>query len=508
MLDLTPLFRLLSKQRLRRLAALDPVAEQERQLLKLLRQAQRTQFGQAHDFARIGSVAEFQQRVPLRRYEDFWRDYWQPAFPLLDNVTWPGRIPYFAVTSGTTTGKTKYIPCSRAMIRANQRAAVDVLHFHLACHPDSRPLAGKSFLLGGSTALQREAAGVYSGDLSGIATKTAAWWMRLYRFPPLRLALLDDWDRKLELLARRASQEKITLLTGTPSWLLILLDRLQNYTVEGGAGRLLPDLQLLIHGGVAWAPYRRRFADYLSGVATREVYPASEGFVALADRGEGEGLRLCVDNGLFFEFVPVAELDSANPTRHWLATLETGVNYAVVLSTCAGLWGYILGDTVRFVERKPPRLLITGRTSYMLSAFGEHLIAEEIEAAVAVAAAKAGLDVTDFCVGAVFPEAPDKLGRHVYILEFARNVSDSAAVSAHLATSIDADLMARNDDYRAHRTGDTGMASPRVHIVPPGSFADWMRARGRLGGQNKVPRIVNDPELFGELRAWMRVLQL
>ena len=436
--------------------------------------------------------------MPLRRYEDFWRDYWKSAFPVLDDVTWPGRAPFFAVTSGTTSGTTKYIPVTKAMRRSNIKASLDVLVHHLQAKPKSRVFGGKSFMLGGSTALVEQAPGVFSGDLSGIAAKTLPGWAARLAFPDARTALIEDWEQKVELLARGSLEENIRVLTGTPSWILILLARIE--ALRGGQRPLLPHLELFVHGGVNFAPYRQRFLDLFASetVDMREVYPASEGFLAAADREYGTGLRLNIDHCLFFEFVPVSELDSATPTRHWLANIETGVNYAVVMSTCAGLWSYVLGDTVRFVDTRPPRLLITGRTSYGLSAFGEHLIAEEIETAVATAATAIGRNVTDYSVGALFPGESSAKGCHLYIVEFASGIPDQAEQTA-FTQIIDRELSRLNEDYHAHRAGGFGLEPPRLKPVPPGTFSGWMKARGKLGGQHKVPRIINDQDLWNNL---------
>jgi hypothetical protein len=389
------------------------------------------------------------------------------------------------------------------MVRSNKRAGLDILVHHLICRPNSRVLAGRCFMLGGSTALLRLAPGVLSGDLSGIAGNEAPWWARLRYFPPRSLETIADWEEKIARLAPVSLHEDITAFGGTPSWMLLFIDKLAQLRPDRPRrlASFYPNLELLVHGGVSFAPYRPVFAELLEGsrAETREVYPASEGFIAIADRGDGEGLRLICDNGLFFEFVPVEELDRPNPRRHWVATLEMGVNYAVVLSSCAGLWAYIIGDTVRFVDRTPPRLLVTGRTSYALSAFGEHLIGEEIEAAVAAAAATIDARVSDFSVGAVFPQRQGEPGGHLFIIECIDGIPQPAQVE-RFAAAIDSRLSVANDDYRVHRASNYGMAAPRVHAVAPGTFAAWMKSRGKLGGQNKVPRIINDPDLFGQLR--------
>jgi hypothetical protein len=505
MLDLTPVMRLYAARRLAQLHQQDGARAQERQLLRLVRQAAGTDFGKAHGFGGIASVDAFQQAVPLRRYEAFWQEWWQPRFPHLDNVSWPKPIKYFAVSSGTTSGKTKYIPVSSAMRRANQRAVLDLLSFHLAAQPHSHFMGGKSFMLGGSTSLVTLAEGIYSGDLSGIGASRLPAWARGRYFPPADLAKITDWDEKVSQLVPLSLGEDIRLIGGTASWLLAFieqaLDQIPNAT---RLADLYPQLELLVHGGVNFAPYQRRFTELLAGshAETREAYAASEGFIAVADAGSGEGLRLLLDNGLFFEFVPLEELDSPNPARHWLKTAELDRNYAIVLSSCAGLWSYILGDTVRFVSLDPARIVVTGRTSYSLSAFGEHLIGEEIEAAVAGMAAALGLHVVDYAVGALYPDGHSAKGRHLFLIEFSE-LADPALLP-EISRLLDTALADENLDYREHRLNDVQMLPPEIRLVPPGQFAAWMKSRGKLGAQNKVPRIINDPELFAGLQAFMR----
>ena len=266
-----------------------------------------------------------------------------------------------------------------------------------------------------------------------------------------------------------------------------------------------PDLEMLSHGGVAWAPYRDRFAGLLDGsrAETREVYPASEGFFAIADRADGEGLRLLLDSGIFYEFIPLDQLGSARPDCRWIGDVEPGVNYALAVTTCAGLWRYLVGDTVTVVERAPPRVLVTGRTSYTLSAFGEHVIGAEVERAVAEAARAIGATVSDFAAGSLFPEETGARGGHLYIVELGPERGENGLDTerhARFAERLDATLCRLNDDYAAHRAGGYGMDAARVRFLRAGGFAAWMKSRGKLGGQNKVPRIINDRELFAALR--------
>ena len=505
MIDATPLLRLYAGFRARRLARQNGPAVQEGTLQRLIRRAAATRFGRDHDFARLTDRRGFQSAVPLRRYEDFWSDYWQPAFPNLVDVSWPGRIPFLAASSGTSTGSTKFIPVTLEMIASNRKAGLDLLVHHLYARPQSRIFAGRNLLLGGSTDLVEQAPSVRSGDLSGIAAATVPRWARAFAYPPAEIARLTDWSEKMARLADAAPLANIRSIAGTPSWLLLFFDELARRHPERGRrlADFFPNLDLLIHGGVNFAPYRARFAEWLDGsrAETREVYAASEGFIAGADRGEGEGMRVNLDHGIFYEFVPAEEIGAANPTRHWIGDIETGIDYAPALTTCAGLWAYIVGDIVRFIERDPPRLLVTGRLSYTLSAFGEHLTGEEVEAAATAAAEAISAGIRDFAAGALYPENPGDIGGHLFIVEFERSVTPEEL--ARFAEMLDRDLMRRNLDYEAHRAaGGYGLHGPRVIALRHGGFAEWMRRRGRLGSQNKVPRVVADPALFADLRAF------
>ena len=498
MLDATPLLRAYARTRLHRLARLDPVATQRRVLEGLLARARNCRFGLDYDFSTIGSVEEYQERVPLRRYEDFWEGYWKTDFPNTGGQTWPGPIPYFAVSSGTSTGRTKYLPVGKAMARSNRTAGLDLMSHHLNCCPESRVLGGKNFMLGGTVDLSRLAPGVFSGDLTGIARRETPFWAEPYIFPPKSLAREADWERKMKSLGRASLAEPMRTVAGTPSWLLLVFEQLAEITGKHRLAEIYPDLHLVVHGGMTFAPYRSVFADWLEGsrAELREVYPASEGFIALADRGPGEGLRMLIDNGLFFEFVPIEDLDEPAPERHWIGTADVGRDYALVVTNNAGLWSYLLGDTVRLVDLDPPRLLVTGRTSSFLSAFGEHLTGEERETAVVGAAAEQGAQVREYAVAPLYPDRTESRGRHLFVIEFeVGRVPDARAI----ADALDRLLASANEDYEAHRIGDTGMASPMVLLVRHGTFAEWMRRRGKLGGQNKVPRVIVDVDLLDSL---------
>ncbi len=499
-----------ARRRVRQLDRRSAAAVQRETLLRLVWQARDTRFGRDHQFSSLQSVEDYQRRVPLREYEQFWRDYWQPAFPYLDDVSWPGRVPYFALSSGTTSGATKYIPVTRQMVASNQKAGLTSLALFLAAHPRTPIFTGRVFFLGGSTDLTplvpRSGAAapgppVLGGDLSGIAAREVGDLIRPYTFPPLELALLKNWDEKIQALAERSAKLPVTVVGGVPSWLLLLFERLQQVTGKKHLAEIWPTLRIVIHGGAKFDPYRGLFRRLAGSDAVQflEVYPASEGFVATDDK-RYELLRLLPDHDVFFEFVPVGELQQERPARHTVADLEPGVQYAVVLSTCAGLWGYVLGDTVCFEKRDPPLLRFTGRTRYFLSAFGEHLISEEVERGVAGAAEATGAAVADFHVGPVFPDRPGEVGRHRYLVEFVEAPGDPAC----FASELDATLRRLNEDYEAHRRGDLTLRPPEVWAVRRGGFAGWLRSQGKLGGQHKVPRMDNDGRLTAELGRWLR----
>ncbi|MBX9622790.1 MAG: GH3 auxin-responsive promoter family protein [Gemmataceae bacterium] len=468
-------------------------------LLKLVRAARHTRFGRDHGFDRIASVADFQGRVPVRDYEFFWTTYWKDAYPRLDDVTWPGKVPYYALSSGTTSGTTKYIPVTREMVASNKKAAFTTTALFRHARPDAELFTGKFFFLGGSTDLRGQEDGSLAGDLSGIAAKEVYAFLRPYVFPPADLTLLTDWEEKVRRFAELAAREPITAISGIPAWMLVLFDRLKQVTGKSTVAEVWPDLRLVIHGGTKFDPYRELFRREIGSDAVGfcEVYPCSEGFIATEDPRYNL-LRIVPDHDVFFEFVPVDELGKDNPTRHTLADVEVGQQYAVVVTSCAGVWAYLVGDTVAFEKRDPPLIRFTGRTKYFLSAFGEHLIQEEVEKAVAHADGVCGVHAIDFHVGPLFSADPRKPGRHLYLVEFAGPAPDPARFAAEL----DAELNRLNEDYAAHRVGDLTMLVPEVRVVKPGGFAGWMKARGKYGGQHKVPRMDNAGTMTADMAGW------
>jgi len=511
-INLTPLLRAYAPFRLSQLRSQGATREsiaatQEAQLLRLIRKAKKTKFGVDHGFKEIRSVNDFQKRVPLRKYEAMWEDYWKHAFPRLENCSWPGTVPFFALSSGTTSGTTKYIPYTKEIMNTTTRAGVDLLVHHINNNPNSNILGGKSFILTGSTDLVTFEPGIEGGDMSGICMRIMPQWARKRSFPPPGYSGIKSWEQMIEQFAEASLNEDIRSLNGAPSWMLLFLDKLRALRPQynGRLEKLYPNLEMVVHGGMNFEPYKKVYQELLDGsrAETREVYPASEGFFAVQDHNYGEGMRMIMDHGIFYEFIPMKELNSKNPTRHWLATVEKDVDYALVLSTCAGLWSYVIGDMVRFVDVTPPRVLMIGRTSYMLSAVGEHLIGEEIEKCLMVASQKAGLEVAEYSVGALFPKTSQELVGHQYVIEF-RNENPSPEALTVLMDTLDLELQIINEDYVAHRRNEFGLYPPKLLVARTGAFNNWMRSRGKLGGQNKVPRVINNQEIFQGLLSSVR----
>lgn len=475
-------------------------------LLRLVRHARNTRFGRDHDFARISSVADFQARVPVREYEWFWENYWKAAYPRIDDITWPGKIPYYALSSGTTSGATKYVPVSPEMVRSNRKAAFTTTALFRHANPGAKLFAGKFFFLGGSTDLRKQPDGSLAGDLSGIAAREVYEFMRPYTFPPFDAMMMTDWKEKVRRFAEWSVHEPITAVSGIPAWMMVLFDRIREVTGKATVAEVWPGLRLIVHGGTSFEPFRGLFRQAVGSDAVKycEVYPCSEGFVATEDP-RYRLLRVVPDHDVFFEFIPFREFGDDGklhrdfPTRHTLADVEVGVQYAVVITSCAGLWAYLVGDTVRFESRNPPLLRFTGRTKFFLSAFGEHLIAEEVAKAVAHAAQLCGVQAPEHHVGPVFPADPKQPGHHLYLIEF---VPHAPADLGRFARELDAELCRLNEDYVAHRVGDLAMLLPEVRVVKPGGFARWMEQRGKLGGQNKVPTMDNSGTMTRDMAAW------
>jgi hypothetical protein len=488
-----PLLDWYAARRRRQLAGIwrNAVAVQEATLLRLVAAARDTEFGLAHGFAGIRSVAEYQSRVPVREYRSF-RPLWDRAIAGEPGVTWPGRCRQWVKTSGTTAGG-KVIPVTAEAFRSHRRGGWDAFLMAVERVGAAHLMGGPMLFLGGSTTLQRIGRDGRIGDLSGLAIRRLPPGIRGRYSPGRDVAAIADWEERIDAVAALASGQDLRLVSGMPSWLAILFERVARHRQSTGRpvrdlGAYWPNLRVLIHGGVAFAPYRSVLDEWMGRCLERvEVYPASEAFVAVQTESSG-GLTLMLDYDVFYEFVPLEDLTSEAPRRETVATVALNTPYAVVVTTAAGLWSYLLGDTIRFTARDPLRLAITGRTRHFVNAFGENVIVEEVERAVVGACRRTEAEVVEFTVAPRYPSADEPRGGHEWLIEF----RVSPPEPEDFVRVLDETLCALNADYRTKRAGDVGMVAPQVTVLPPGTFYRWMRGDGRLGDQHKVPRVTND----------------
>ena len=490
---ITPLVRYLAKRN--RQSKIDLTKKQADLLRQLIKKAKHTRFGIDHGFREIHDIPTYQARVPIRTYEQFAKTYWKANFPILENVTWPGRIPYFAKTAGTTSGVSKFIPCTPEMIKSNNRAGMQVILEHFNNCPESKILQGRYFMFAGSPNLEELAPGIHTGELSGIAAReTPAWAGRDRYYPPAALAAIRDWETKLQTIADDCLDNDIRAIGGLPSWLLILFKRIATRFPNNQIrlGDWFPDLQLIVHGGMSFEPYRKSFVKMTEGLEAdfREVYAASEGFFAISDRGPGEGMRLIADNGIFYEFIPLDRYHEESPPRYWLGTVVPDVDYVLIVTSNAGLWSYIVGDIIRFVDIDPFRLIFSGRLSQTLSMFGEKILNEEIEAVLRDVAAQRNIEIADYSVCSYFYRGK---GRHLYLLEFLDEEMPDTIES--MVLEVDVALQAVNTGYATRRKNNVGIFPPSLAILKPGSFSEWMTRKGKAGGQHKVPRTLGQEQV-------------
>jgi len=483
------------------------------QLRRLFKKASRTEFGRAHGFDRMSMLGdadmlrEYRRAVPIVDYEGYrslierMREGGEP------DILWPGLVRDFAQTSGTTSGD-KFMPVSKELFKSNYRASLDIFAT-LMRWGVSLPtmMSGKCLFLGGSTDLSINEHGIRTGDLSGLVTPLIRWPISEVYTPGPDIALMSDWPAKIEAMAQRTIDQDVRMVSGMPSWASVLFARVIELAQERGRSvkrirDIWPNLDLFVHGGVNYAPFKPRIAELVEGDAQRdlphrlELYPASEAFVALQDEQGDRGLRLCADHGNFYEFVPVDEIHSDSPRAYAAWEVERGVRYVVVLSTCAGLYRYILGDVVEFDMIPggldglggdgPLRMRIVGRHRHFINAFGENLIVEHIENAVAKAAETLGVRVGEFTAAPIYPSETTRAG-----LELAIEAELDNERARKFRDLVDEAIKAQNVDYTTKRTDGLGMAEPKITVLREGAFHAWLDSRGKLGGQHKCPRCAN-----------------
>lgn len=470
----------------------------------LVATAENTEFGRAHGFKDINSVKDFNEQIPIRSYEEFY-PYIERILKGEQNLLWPSDISWFAKSSGTTNDRSKFIPVSEeAMEDCHMKAGKDMIAMYLNNNPESLLFEGKSLSIGGSQQLNPHdlSGNSHYGDVSAVIMKNMPLWAKFVRTPSEEVALMDNWDEKLERMALEVANENVTSMAGVPTWTLLVLQRIMEIKGVKDVSEVWPDLEAFFHGAVAFGPYRNLFKSIISSPKMKyiEVYNASEGFFGIQDTTNDDEMLLMLDYGIFYEFIPLEEVDKEYPKVLQLEEVELGKNYAIIISSNAGLWRYKIGDTIKFTSLSPYRIKISGRTKHFINAFGEEVIVENAETAVSFACEHTGAIIKNFTAGPVYLEQ-GKQGGHEWVVEFERKPNNTEQFTLLL----DDKLREINSDYDAKRQGDIALVKPKIHVVASGTFHEWMRKRGKLGGQNKVPRLSNNREYLDDILEMIEV---
>jgi hypothetical protein len=470
------------------------VLQQEQVLIQLMQQASNTHFGKEHRFDQINIQKEFAEAVPIRDYEQF-KPYIEKVKEGKPNVLWHGKPVYFAKTSGTTSG-VKYIPITKESIPFHIQAARNALLCYVAETGNAAFVSGKMIFLSGSPELE-QVNGIYTGRLSGIVNHHVPSYLTKNRLPSIETNCIEDWETKLDAIVKETIDQDMRLISGIPPWMQMYFDRL---TENRGKkiGELFPNLSLLVHGGVNFEPYKAKLIESIGrNLDSIETFPASEGFFAYQDTQTEEGLLLNTNAGMYFEFVPAGEIFNKNPTRLSLGEVQLNINYALIVSSNAGLWAYNIGDTIKFVSLHPFRIIVTGRIKHFISAFGEHVIAEEVEYALLKAAEKFKVQITEFTV-APFISSDDSPSYHEWFVEFENAPIDMKIFSLEVDNNLRSKNIYYDDLIRGHI-----LAPLRINCLHKHSFIHYMKSIGKLGGQNKVPRLSNDRKLADALKLFV-----
>ncbi len=471
----------------------DAVNRQEKILQHLLTKAGDTAFGRDHQFSGIRNYEDFKKAVPIRDYEDL-KGYIERIKNGESDVLWPGKPAYLAKTSGTTSG-VKYIPMSKESTPLHFGTARNALFNYLAQTGKGDWLDGKMIFLSGSPELD-EIAGIPTGRLSGISNHLVPSWLRTNQMPSWSTNCIEDWEEKLELIVQETMHADMRLISGIPPWVQMYYERLLDRTGKSTIREIFPNFSVFVYGGVNFEPYRAKLEELVGGpVDYVETYPASEGFIAFQDSFPDQGLLLNADAGMFFEFVPAEEIFNDHPTRLWLKEVEIGVNYAIILHTNAGLWGYNIGDTIQFVSKNPYRIVVSGRIKHFISAFGEHVIGKEVEESLLPVANASGIRIVEFTVAPQVTPPEGGMPYHEWLIEFDNAPSDLEA----FALQVDEEMRKQNIYYDDLITGNI-LRTLKITALRRDAFRDYMKSEGKLGGQNKVPRLSNDRKIADWLR--------
>lgn len=474
-----------------------PLEVQQELLERILSVAAPTEWGRQYHFSEIKSYEAFCENVPLQDYDTL-----KPWIDRLMNgeqeLLWPQETKWFAKSSGTTSDRSKFIPVTRESLEdCHYKGGKDLLALYYENYPNGKLYKGKHLIVGGSAQVLPLTHDAYTGDLSAILVKNLPWWAEIRRTPSIEIALMSDWETKIEMMALNTMNEDVHIIAGVPSWTMVLANKVLELSGKSNLREVWPNLELFMHGGVSFEPYRESFRQLIpfDNMHYVETYNASEGFFGIQDVTDQKELLLMLDYGIYYEFIPMDEFDGINSkTVLNLSQVETGVNYAMVISTNGGLWRYIIGDTISFSCTLPFRFHITGRTKSFINAFGEEVIVDNTDKAIAEACLKTKARIRDYTVCPVYMRGTE-CGRHEWIIEFIREPEDQR----RFVLLLDETLRAINSDYDAKRTNDMALDFPLVHTVSEGTFDNWLREQGKLGGQHKIPRLSNNRLIVEQL---------
>lgn len=474
-----------------------PLEVQEELFVKMIHNAAYTEFGIKYRFKNIKSYSDFKNHVPLSSYSEL-KSYVDRLMEGEQNLLWPTETKWFAKSSGTTSSRSKLIPVTKESLEdCHYKGGKDLLALYYNNHENRKLYNGKHLIVGGSAEVNHLTADSYFGDLSAIIVKNLPWWAEIRRTPAKEIALMSEWEEKIEKMAHSTIEDDVYILAGVPSWTMVLAKRILEITGKSNLKEVWPNLELFMHGGVSFDPYREEFKRLIPDPDMHyvETYNASEGFFGIQDQVEDNSLLLMLDYGIYYEFIPMKSfkgIDSEEVVN--LEEVELGVNYAIVISTNGGLWRYILGDTIAFSEKKPYRFKITGRTGSFINTFGEEVIVQNAEQAIAEACSKTNAQLKEFHACPIYMTSIEK-GGHEWLIEFNREPNDIDRFKVIL----DESLRAINSDYDAKRTNNMVLQFPLIHKVQPGTFDSWLKLNGKLGGQNKIPRLANNREILEQI---------
>jgi hypothetical protein len=494
---LSPAISSLARLRLWRIEAWknNPLDAQREVLQDIVTSAQYTEFGRKHNFSNLFNVRDFKNAVPVSEYDDL-KPYIERMMKGEQNLLWNTPVYWFAKSSGTTSDKSKFIPISDESLEdCHYKASKDVLSMYYQYKPDSELLTGKGLLIGGSHNINPVNAEAQFGDLSAVLFQNSPFWAHWLRTPDLSIALMDEWESKIEKIAAATIKENVTSVSGVPTWTLVLFKRILEKTGKKNIGDVWPSLELYLHGGVSFTPYKEQFKKLIGKeINYLEMYNASEGFFAAQEKPGDDGMLLFTDHGIFYEFMPVSEYGKKDPVTVGLPEVEVGKNYAPIISTNGGLWRYLPGDTIQFTSLKPFRIKVSGRLKHFINAFGEEVIVDNTDKAIAIASEKTGAVVNDYTAAPVyFSESSN--GAHEWLIEFEKEPESIDS----FANELDTALKSINSDYEAKRYKNIALQLPVIHSLKKGTFEEWLRRKGKLGGQHKVPRLSNERNFLEEI---------